>query len=529
MSKFFSSTISNILTQNITNSFDYSYSSTGSGLSSSTANGNTLNETNNLGTSEANLNATRIANQLINNYQPNDKAEPFLFSTSTTIINTINLTNQENSIQSDITQGVIYNINNFFSIVEYLLTKTANSQLDNYGANKDINYYAGVYPGITPLSEFNPFPTFYLGANDYILYEVVVPDISWLKNHNYFSFTPYFYNYIYDSENNLSTDVFASTDITIPFFKLFKSSGSKINICLTASKTIGELFEKQGFLISKIPSEYLETANLLPLFRVGLYNNFSFNINNFVTTKYYKGSSQLNGLYYTSEEIEASLPTTLLPINNPTYELNLSIFNSAVEYLQTISTSSTQAQPYFSNTYNTDYGFNSFYTSITVTPPAELQANNTGEAYFNTKSIDLTTLTTPFFYVLTLNQKLMDVALTSNVQIYNRDNNAIIYNGEIVSSSPLPLFSNPNYPYIKNDDITFPLLQINTYQVSDLIAQNITSIIIVERIEFNPINFYQSSFNYPGSTYVFFANELTMEEISFLTSQYGTNIRITEN
>lgn len=262
-----------------------------------------------------------------------------------------------------------------------------------------------------------------------------------------------------------------------------------------------------------------------------MYNNYSFNINSFVTTKYHKGSSELepNSVYYTSEEIEASLPTALLPVNDPTYLQNLDIFNSAVKYLQTISSSSTQAQPYFSNTYETDYGFNSFYTSITVTPPAELQANNTGEAYFNTKSIDLTTLTTPFFYVLTLNQKLMDVGLTSNVQIYNRDNNAIIYNGEIVSSSPLPLFTNPAYPYIKNDDITYPLLQLITYEVSDLIAQNITSIIIVERIEFNPINFYQSSFDYPGSTYVFFANELTTDETNYLTTLYGSNIRITEN
>jgi len=119
----------------------------------------------------------------------------------------------------------------------------------------------------------------------------------------------------------------------------------------------------------------------------------------------------------------------------------------------------------------------------------------------------------------------MQVALTSNVQIYNRDNNEVNTNGNISTSQDLPIFTYPTYPYISNNDELYPLFQLNYYNINTLISQEITSIIVVERLSYNPINFYHSSYEYTGSAYVLLGPALSNEDTSYLTSNYDIAIK----
>lgn len=188
-----------------------------------------------------------------------------------------------------------------------------------------------------------------------------------------------------------------------------------------------------------------------------------------------------------------------------------------------LNTLTEQTAKYLSNIYDTNYAFDNFYTSITINPPATLEGNNTGENYYNSSFIDLTTLTQEYVYVLSLNQNLMKTALTSNIQIYNKANNQPV-NKIINTSGGLPQFSNKNYPYAANNNKMYPLFQLNGYNVQEFISANITSILIVERLSYNPINFYQSSYDYTGSAYILFGSELSNANTDYLNSNYDITI-----
>jgi hypothetical protein len=165
-----------------------------------------------------------------------------------------------------------------------------------------------------------------------------------------------------------------------------------------------------------------------------------------------------------------------------------------------------------------------------VDPAAEMQANNTGENYYNSQGIplytnpfiDLQTISSPYLYILSLNQNTMGCGLTSNVQIYNAQSLAIIENGLIITSPDIPSFSTPNYPYASVNP--YPLFQINAYNIADLIAEGITQVIITERISYNPVNFYQSSNEYPGKAYFFFGDALSSQQTSYLETNYDITI-----
>ena len=263
-----------------------------------------------------------------------------------------------------------------------------------------------------------------------------------------------------------------------------------------------------------MPAEYLDSSTFQILFRVGTINGQQdqLSINHFTKVTFFQAmqdASFSGSKYYNAAEIVASFPTALMP-SGPQYDANIADYADIVTYLTGQDYTLYQCLKYLSNLYGTNYALDNFYAAISVSPPAQLQANNTGENYFNSQGIpvysngfiDLTTIRAPYLYILSLNQNMMGGGLTSNVQIYNEENLALIDNGLIVTSPDLPAFSAPGYPYVSTNP--YPLFQINAFSIPGLIASGVPEIIITERISYNPVNFYQTSNNYPGKAYFFF-------------------------
>lgn len=421
--------------------------------------------------------------------------------------------------------GVIYNLDNFVHLAEYF-----GLQLDEYGANSTVDYLVPVFPDkITTFA--NSLPQIVMNKNDVILIEVTVPDMTWLDTHSLFNITPYFYFYEADG---VETPVYASENITIQFFELFDAPGDTIRICITPNATIASQYQGMGYMISGMPEEYLDSTTFQILFRVGTINGeHQLSINNFVRVAFLQATEAAafaGSDYYDAAEIIASFPDELLPEDTPQYETNIADYNDIVTYLNGQGYTPYQCLKYLSNIYSTDYAFNNFYKAITVNPAAEMQANNTGENYYNSQGIpvytnpfiDLRTISAPYLYVLSVNQNTMGSGLTSNVQIYNAQNLAIIPDGLIITSPDLPAFSAPDYPYVS--DNPYPLFQINAYNIPELIASGITQVIITERISYNPVNFYQSSNEYEGKAYFFFGGMLTPMQTTFLETNYDITI-----
>jgi hypothetical protein len=228
--------------------------------------------------------------------------------------------------------------------------------------------------------------------------------------------------------------------------------------------------------------------------------------------------------------VVASFPTELLPANTPDYITNIADYGDIVTYLGGEGYTTYQCLKYLSNIYNTNYAFNSFYKAITVSPAAQMQANNTGENYFNSQGIpvysnafiDLRTINSPYLYILSLDQNTMGSGLTSNVQTYNAQDLTLIPEGLIITAPDLPAFSAPDYPYTSVNP--YSLFQINAYHIPTLIEGGITQVIITERISYNPVNFYQSSNEYIGKAYFFFGDVLTLTQLNYLKTNYDITI-----
>jgi hypothetical protein len=448
------------------------------------ATGKDLDTTSEFAIKETNIASVNLANTLIT--LPEDDITTSISITTHTI--------EINNIVS----GISYNVNNLFSVASKLFPN-----LNYYGANSTTNYYATIFNNITIPNDL--FPVINVGPNDYMLYEIDVPDNLWLSNHNLFNITPYFYNYI---QNNV------------------------IKICLTSSKKIGDFFNKKGYTISKIPIEYINSTTFIPLIRVGIIKEMTFNINDFVKTYYYKSpNNNINAeeQYYTSKDIIINYKDVLLPKNDIDFKLNLNNFDNIVSYLSSYEYKCTQTVKYLSNIYDRNYAFTDFYKAITIDTPAQLQANNTCENYFNSDTFDLTKITDDYVYVLSLNQLLMQTALTSNIQIYNRVNNKVINNGTIETSAELPVLNSSNYPVNLNNNLLYPLFQLNGYNRKNLISQGISTIMCVERLSYNPINYNHSSYEYTGKSYVIFGSKIDNDIYSYLESNYNISIKYNYN
>lgn len=497
----------------------FSGENTGSGTSTSTSTGNNIYESSITSVNYTNLASCNLGNELMDEFILNeDNNEDVSIQITSTTINNVIITKPLNfDPVNTLVKGLSYNLKNLYNFLEIFINNEY-----AYGSNTTVDYYATYFPDISSNKLSKLFPLIDLGPNDYILYDIVVPNEKWLSEHNLFSITPYFFSY---NNDGLVTDVWSSTDITLPLFDEFKTSGNKIKICITSSKIIGNEFKNKGYIISKVPVEYLNSCTFFPFIRLGrLKNNDTVNINSYVNAYYYKSDDPTPIDNYTSNEIILSFPPMLSPSNSTFYN-NLNNFNNIVSYLnETICESSLTLQTFKfeSNLYGVDFAINSFYKCILFNPPAQLQGNNTGENYFNSNYIDLTSTTQPYVYVLSLNQNAMQIALTSNIQIYNSTDLRPIDNGTISTSPDIPSMSSFNYPYTTTNFL--PLFYLIGINVSKILSSGVENIIIVERLSYNPINFNQSSYEYTGKAYILFGDMLNQDNSNYLKDNYDISI-----
>jgi hypothetical protein len=324
--------------------------------------------------------------------------------------------------------------------------------------------------------------------------ELTIPTNDFVDKVNLINITPYFYSY-------QNVGVFASTDATIDFFKPKVNPGDVIKVVFTSSQTIGSYFENQGYLVSKIPTQYIGQSTFTFLLRVGnqdgtynpgsLVNQSTISLNNFIP---------LNLLIpYNDLDIIKTFPIPLSSKYN--YNGNNKLLTGILNYYTEIKNSYLKSGYleistflYLQNipTPPVKYAFKSFYDSISVNPYVQMQANNTGESYFNSELIDLKKYTGSNIIIVAVNQNQYGFGIYSNIQVYDNSNLSVITDGSYLTSPNIPVMSNPSYPYIdetSDEYLEFPLVNIKTFNVNDLLSCEIEHIYIVERVGYNPINF----------------------------------------
>jgi hypothetical protein len=524
-SSSFSSTSVDII--NVGNNLIHNNINNGTGSTTSTTTGDNMKNSITSSSDYSNLITNNLSKKLLDNFIEKIENNDIITSLTTTFTyDLISTKNNNLAIEDNEIPGLTYNVNTFYKVFSKFLNNS-----NAHGANSTVNYFATFFQGITSnrLTDFLPIMNF--GPNDYILYDITVPDLKWLSQHNLFNITPYFYTYV--TPDNRTTTPFASVDVTIPLFNEFKTPGKKIKICMTSSKNVAEKFESKGYIISKIPVDYINSTTFLPLIRVGnLHNVDAIDINRFCKTHFYKSSDSTINNNFTSQEIINQLPPTLSP-NNPTFLNNLNTFTNIVTYLNNnvCDISKTlQTYKYLSNFYEfgstTPYAIDSFYTSISTTPIAGIQGNNTGENYFNSNAIDLRLVKTQFLYILSLNQNKMQIGLSSNIQVYDLDNLKVITNGTISTSPELPSMASSLYPEIDSNYNNLSLFNLSSFNVQNLLNVGIKNVIIIERNTYNPINYYQSSNDYAGKCYILYGKDLSTDDTANLKTITNNDITI---
>lgn len=394
--------------------------------------------------------------------------------------------------------GLLINLTNISNIISNF------SPINNYGANNYNYYYTPIFTCSTIINNI-PVVQF-TSLNEFIIFKFKIPSENFLNNVNLINITPYFYNY-------LGETVYASIDTSIDFLKNKVNVGDVIKIIFTCSETIGNFFATQGYIISKIPSDFILNSTFNFLMRIGnidgTYNPGSIINESLVTLN---TISLINNLQlYDSNNIIANFPPALN--SEYFYNGNENLLNSLLESYN------TKINYYINNGYmqiNTwlylqnqpippvNYAFQSFYDAISVNPSINLQANNTGENYFNSDFIDLTQYTNKNLIIIAVNQNKFGYGIHSNIQIYNKNNLNVIQNGSYLTSPQIPPISSKNYPFVEINDL--PTIQTIILDVNTILSTGVTSIIIIERVGYNPINFNHSDYYLIPKFSVFISN-----------------------
>ena len=424
------------------------------------------------------------------------------------------------SVNYEIINGIIYNINNVGNLI---------SPDDSYGANTTINYLGGIYPTLTTFTNtLSIIETVY--PDDFILFEI---DTFLLKKENIvnlFSFT----NYIFDINiNNVITNVFASVDETINFFDKLKEE-KIVKICVCSSKIISEYYNNNGYIISKIPLNLVSISSFNYLFRVAYNNsrNINPNLRNVISTKYYRSKNTdakyPNDFYYNAIEIINSFSNSYLPINNDIYE-------SVQEKFQNLKNNismnpkiivKSPFYPYLSNFRNTNYAFQNIYDALTVDPPAQLEGNDTGKSYYLTNYIDFSDYPGAYLYIVALNHNASNVCITSNIQIYNTSDNSAINNGSLYTGPDYPNLDLTYYPIPSIVDNTVPTYNIFCYSCKNLSDKGISTVVITERLQNNLANFNHPKTNvYKGTGECYIFSEPLTEELEYLKKEYNIDVQ----
>jgi hypothetical protein len=360
------------------------------------------------------------------------------------------------------------------------------SSQNNFGANTTVTYHTPFFWGLSTIKR--KVPVTKINPDDYIVIKITIPDD--LKNNNLFNVTPYFFEY--DNVN-----VFASTDETIPFFNDL-TPGKVHKICITSSTSVADKYKKRGYIISKLPVDLLDISSFTLLFRLGILEKsfISFeSISSFVTCDYYKSQtySQIIELkqYYTSDFIKKSrAPNLKQPI------CDLTKFENTKTYYISKGFTQYQSYKYLSNFYNTYYAMKHVYDAISIKPFAQLQADNSLEAYFNSSPINLSGI--KYIYIVAVNHNKLGIALTSNIQIYNCADLKPIKTFE--TSPELPSMTSSKYPFVSKNKL--PDVRVIKLNVSKRF-RGIYKILFVERICYDPITFGRPSYNYDGNFAIF--------------------------
>ena len=351
------------------------------------------------------------------------------------------------TIQSNIQEikGTLVDISNIITIISQFISA------NTYGANSNINYSSPTYDGITTI--VNNIPVIeWIGINDYILFEFKIPSEEWLNQNNLLSLTPYFFS-------TDDTVIFGSTDTTIFIDKNNINSNNIAKICFTTCENVANKFISLGYIISKIPIEYIENSTFSILIRIGLVDSSSIitNINSYMKSSYFiNNTDSTYNTYFTSKQIIESFPPVYPPLSNPSTIKVVNNFNNIETYLDTIFTNKNIVYPYLSNIVDppTNFAIQNFYDSINLpnlTPPRDpinIQANNTGENYFLSNGISTVDDTKSLYlYILYLNQNSAGSGITSNIQIYDTLTHNEIFDGTIYTAPNLPPFTYFDYPY----------------------------------------------------------------------------------
>jgi len=375
--------------------------------------------------------------------------------------------------------GSIINLNTLLKIVSLF------SIQDNYGINSTVTYHAPFFVGLSTIDGHIPIIE-KVSPEDYLLVTFTLPNMT---GYNIFNLTPYFFK---TNQQN----VFASTDETIQFTKT--AEGTTYKICITSSQRVAKLYKHRGYIISKLPYDLLYASSFTLLFRLGMTDassGFFNSISDFVTCQYYKSSlpikDQYKGKHYTSSLIKQLRAPELKPPF-----CDLTTFEQVKRRYLRKGFIPKYSYKYLSNIYGTNYAMKDVYDAISIRRHAQLQADNSGEAYFNSDIIPLRGIKN--IYIIALNHNKLGVALTSSVQLYNWTNLSPLKT--FATSPDLPSMTSPDYPMI-------PVNKMPSMRIIKLNIQrdfsDVGKLFITERICYTPDTFTRPSYDYKGNCALF--------------------------
>uniref|UniRef100_A0A6C0AGE9 Uncharacterized protein n=1 Tax=viral metagenome TaxID=1070528 RepID=A0A6C0AGE9_9ZZZZ len=393
-------------------------------------------------------------------------------------------------------KGFFYNISKLAS---------ENPDADNYGANSTINYIGAEFRNLTSRQKL--FETVTVHPDDFIIIKIKL-DNHFKNNSSLFNFTPYFFTYGCNQNN----EVFASVDQTLLFFDK-QVYDREIKICCTANKDIAEKFKNRGYIISRIPIEYISCAKYTFLFRTGTLISGDFlNLPNNSSIDYYRSNKTCyeKEKYFNQASIIKKWTVSLKPLS---FRRISSLFKTFTNDLTNLFPNKYLTYNYLSNIYSTNYPFQSFYDAISIISNglnAQMQANNTGENYFNSNTINVENDMTMGFLVVSLNQLKFTAALTSNIQIYNMTNKSAIESYDTAKN--LPSMNSCNYPYNEKRDDNYPVINCKLFSNEFFISKNVNQIMFVERLSYNPVNFNHTDNPYIDSAQIFYGKIVDLKK-----------------
>ncbi len=389
--------------------------------------------------------------------------------------------------------------------------------LDTYGQNQNIYYLSPIYPKITSIAD--NMPTFNMAKNDFLLFEFTLDD-SWLSEYNLFVFSTYIYKHTGDT-------IFGTPESSIFVQPSMRDSNNKIKICCASSKEIAEKYSNLGYLISKLPSDYMDNAttfNALIRFTSETSNPTTIVINKYITTSYntettLNDTAKIND----STQIIASYPTVYEPELTQDAKNVITNYNKTITHLNGIFPKKYIGYPYYSNFAGVSYAIDDAYKSMALPKPLNINANDTCENYFLSDKISIQSGSSDYVYVLYLNQKSAGAAVTSTIQIYDIKSNAI-KNGIIQTGPKIPTMNTSNYPISAQN--TLPAQGMYGISMKDIYNENngTDTIVISERISYGLKNYNQLKYSSINSMKIYIGTKLTEAQENTLLTNYNITV-----